>query len=620
MKNLKSILLIVIALVFYDNAFSQKKDPDVIKRVEPAFWWVGMKSNDLQLLVYGNDIGNSTVSLNYAGVSLVKTNKVENPNYLFLDLQISSTTNAGTFDIVFTKNKKKQVYKYELKQKSLATNRIQGVTDADFIYLIMPDRFANGDLKNDIVKGMNEIALNRDSLFYRHGGDLQGIINKLDYIKDLGITAIWLNPEIENDQPKASYHGYAATDLYSVDRRFGTNALYNEFVNKAHEKGIKIIKDVVHNHVGDQHFLVKDKPSKDFFHDWNGFQRTNYKDGTLMDPYSAAADKKIMTDGWFDTHMPDFNQKNKYVANYLTQNHLWWIENSGLDGFRLDTYAYNDLDFMAEWGKRIKSEYPKFSVFAETWVHGVTNQSFFTQNNNLIDGYNSNLPGVTDFQIYFALTKGLNEDFGWTEGLNRLYHTLSSDFMYEDASRNVNFLDNHDLGRFYSIINQDINKLKMGYAFMMTTRGIPSLYYGSEILMTGYTNPDGLVRSDFPGGWPADKVNKFTKEGRTEKENEAFDYMRKIANWRKENSVVQNGKLMQFYPENGVYVYFRYNENKTVMVIMNQNKKLVNVETARYAERIKSAKSAKNIVTDQVDDSISSIEVPASGVVILELN
>lgn len=619
MKVFKILILLFISFVISSNLYAQKKVISTIKRIDPAFWWVGMQNPNLQLLVYGTEIGASNVTLNYSGVSLVKVNKVENPNYLFLDLKIDANTKPGILEIVFNNKSKKLVYKYELKQKSTATNRIQGVTDADFIYLIMPDRFSNGDPKNDIIKGMNEVTINRDSMYYRHGGDLQGIINKLDYLKDLGVTAIWLNPEIENDEPKTSYHGYAATDLYLTDRRFGTNALYTEFVNKCHEKGIKVIKDLVHNHLGTESFLFKDSPSKDFFHEWKGFQRTNYKDGTLMDPYASVFDKKIMTDGWFDKHMADLNQKNEFVKNYLTQNHLWWIEYSGLDGFRLDTYAYNDLEFMSEWGKRIKLEYPKLSVFAETWVHGVTNQAFFTQNNNLVKGYNSNLEGVTDFQLYFALSKGLNENFGWTEGLNRLYHTLSSDFMYEDPNRNVNFLDNHDLGRFYSVVNEDMDKLKMGYAFMMTTRGIPSLYYGSEILMKGFTNPDGLVRSDFPGGWVGDKTDKFTKAGRTEKENEAFDYMQKIALWRKANPVVQSGKLMQFYPEDGVYVYFRYNDSKTVMVIMNQNNKNVNVETTRFAERIKSSKTAKNIVSDKVVNDISKIDVPAKGVLILEL-
>ncbi len=617
--NRKYLLIICIVFGSLFPVLAQKKKAAPSMRVDPAFWWTGMAVEELQLLVYAPQIASKAVSFNYPGVRLLKTNKVTNPNYLFLDLVIEKTAKPGTIELLFSDGKSKQIYNYELKAKSTATNRVQGVNSSDFIYLILPDRFANGDSGNDVVKGMNETALNRDSLFFRHGGDLQGIINKLDYLKDFGVTAIWLNPEIENDQPKTSFHGYAATDLYKVDPRLGTNQLYYDFVNKCHARGMKVIKDLVHNHIGNESFLVKDKPSADFFHEWPKFQRSNYKDGTLMDPYAASVDKKIMSNGWFDYHMPDLNQDNSYVRKYLTQNHLWWIEVAGIDGFRLDTYAYNDLEFMSEWGQRMKLEYPKLTIFGETWVHGVTNQAFFTQNNDLKKGYNSYLPGATDFQIYWALEKGLNENFGWTEGLNRLYHTLTSDFMYDDPNQNVVFLDNHDVARYYSVVKEDIDKLKMAFTFMMTTRGIPSLYYGSEILMTGFTNPDALVRADFPGGWASDKVNKFTPAGRTTKENEAFDYMRKMANWRRDNQVIHTGKLMQFYPENGVYVYFKYTNDKTVMVILNQNKNVVNLETARFEERMSGFSSAKNIMTGDVDNSLASIAVPAMGAIVMEL-
>jgi len=590
-----------------------------LERIEPAYWWRGMKNPFLQLIVHGNNIAQRDVALQYPGITLKAVHKVENPNYLFLDLDISAGTAPGTFPIRFTKKGEKELrYTYELKARDHGT-RAQGVTNADLIYLIMPDRFANGDKNNDIVKGMQQTTLNRDSMYYRHGGDIQGIIDHLDYLKDLGITALWLNPVLENDQPSASYHGYAATENYKIDRRYGTNELYKQLVDELHKRGMKMIKDLVHNHIGSQHWTMRDQPSKDWVHQWPMFTKSNFKEQTVFDPYAAAADKQLMTDGWFDTHMPDMNQANPYVRNYFTQSHIWWVEYAGVDGFRLDTYGYNDAGYMKEWGEAVKAEYPQLSFFGETFVHGTVNQAVFTQGNTMNHGFDTQLPGVTDFQYLWAITDLVNGKTPGQDGVTNLYNTLAKDFVYQDPARNVVFLDNHDLSRFFSVTGEHIAKYKMALAGLLTTRGIPQLYYGAEILMKNFCNPDGLVRADFKGGWPGDKEDKFTAAGRTAQENEVFDYLRTLANYRKQNTVLQNGRVMQYVPENGVYVYFRYNEAKTVMVIMNGSDKAQDLSTKRFTERIGSFSKGLDVISGKEQSITDTIAVPAFTTLVLEL-
>lgn len=591
-----------------------------ITRVDPPYWFTLMNNTSLQLCVYGPNIAKCNVTINYPGVTLDKINAVENPNYLFLDLTIEMSTKPGVVQIRFANGKKYFNYSYELRSRILAINKAQGVNSSDLIYLIMPDRFANGDVANDQIKNMNEQGIYRDSLIKRHGGDLKGIINNLPYIKFLGVTALWLTPVQENNQPFESYHGYAITDHYKIDPRLGDVDTYMQLVTTGHNVGIKTIFDVVLNHVGDQHWLIKDLPAKDWIHQWPEFTRTTYKDGTLMDLYAAESDKKLMSDGWFDKHMPDLNQKNPFLANYLIQNSIWWIETTGIDGFRVDTYAYTDLEFSKRWVKSIKYEYPKFSIFAETWVHGVPNQSFFTQNKMKDISYEGEVQGVTDFQLYYAINDALNQNFGWTEGVNRLYHTLTADYVYKDATNNVVFLDNHDLSRYYSSVKEDKNKWKMGLVFTMTTRGIPMLYYGTEILMKNYANANSSnVRDDFPGGWQTDTVNKFKTEGRTAEENEAHAFITKLANWRQNRPAVKTGKLMQYVPVDGVYIYFRYNKTQTIMVVMNSNDKEVNLDTKRFVERMSGFNSATEVTTNTNLSNLSEIKVPAKTAYIFEL-
>ena len=405
------------------------------------------------------------------------------------------------------------------RREGRGTKFAQGVTSSDLIYLLMPDRFSNGDHSNDKVPGMRDQSLNRDSIYYRHGGDLQGVINHLDYLQDLGITTIWMTPVIENDMRNRTEHGYAFTNEYKIDPRLGGEEAYKRLSDSLHKRGMKLIQDAVYNHVGSENIFFLDPPVKDWVHQWPTYTNTTFKDQCLFDPYASQTDKKIMSDGWFTKQMPDLNQSNPFVANFLIQHAIWSVEEFGVDGWRIDTYIYNDLDFMNRCNQALVDEYPKITMFGETWVHGVPNQSYFCENNYDIP-FKSNLTGTIDFQeLFYGITPALNDAFGWTDGVNKLYTTTAQDFVYKDPMNEVIFLDNHDLPRFFSVIKEDIDKYKMALAWLMTFRGIPEMYYGSEILMTGFTNPDGNVRLDFKGGWKEDSVNKFTplEERRTEK-------------------------------------------------------------------------------------------------------
>ncbi|MXV50981.1 alpha-amylase [Pedobacter sp. HMF7647] len=613
MRKISTLLLVFLSL----NLFAQLPK---LERIEPANWWVGMKNPSLQLLVHGDRIANSQVKLAYPGVRLVKVNKVENPNYLFLDLSISSAAKAGKFPIQFIENGKVIAqHIYEFKDRSTQTDRVKGVTSADLIYLLMPDRFSNGDQSNDVVKGLKETSLNRDSMYYRHGGDIQGLINHLPYLKELGVTTVWMTPEIENDMQQASYHGYAATDHYKIDPRYGTNELYKSYVEKCHAMGLKVIKDIVHNHIGTNHWFFTDLPMKSWVHQWPKYTQTTYRDQTVMDPHASEADRKQMLDGWFVPSMPDLNQENPFVQNYLTQNHIWWIEYAGIDGLRLDTYPYNDPAYMADWAQKLKAEFPNLSIFGETLVWSVANQAFFAGGNVVNRGFDTRLPGVTDAVLKDAIYEALNGKNGWTDGVNRLYATLAQDFLYKDPSKNVVFMDNHDMSRFYSMVGEDFDKFKSGMALLLTMRGIPEIYYGTEILMKNFSNPDGLVRSDFPGGWKDDTTNKFVENGRTAKENEAFNFVKKLANYRKTTSALQSGKLMQYIPQDGIYVYFRYDESKTIMVIFNSNEQEKEMSTDRFFERTKAFEKARNIISGEELSSIITLKVPAKTTLVLEL-
>jgi glycosidase len=573
-------------------------------------------------MVHGANVQLVKFTVSYPGVKLVKVTKSENNNYAFLDLVISSSAKPGKLKIHMVDNEGATDIFYELKprNKENGKSRVLGATAADFIYLIMPDRFANGDPSNDHLPGFREVSNSRDSLKGRHGGDLQGVQQHLDYLKDLGVTTIWLNPVLVNDMKHASFHGYAFTDHYTVDPRLGGNQAYHDLINAAHAKGLKIIQDAVYNHVGIEHIFIRDMPMKDWVNQWPAYQNTSYKDQVLMDPYASAIDKKIMSDGWFTGAMPDLNQRNPFVANFLIQHAIWTVEEFGIDGWRIDTYAYNDLDFMNRCNKALLDEYPQLGIFGETWVHGIPNQSFFTEN-IYNQQYKSNLPGVTDFQLnMYGIVPALTQPFGWTEGVNKLYQTATSDFVYKDPMKNCIFLDNHDMNRFYSVVSEDFQKYKMGVAWLLTFRGIPQLYYGTEILMSGTTEKtDANVRFDFPGGWAGDKSNKFIAAGRTAQENEAFNYVKALANFRKISSAIKTGKMMQYVPENGVYVYFRYDANQTVMCVMNTADKPMTINLSRFAERINGFSKAFDVVEGKEFALQSSLTVAGKNLLVWEL-
>lgn len=586
-----------------------------------------MKYNKVQLLVYGPGAGSLTYTIKYPGVQLVKTHRVENANYAFLDVSIASTTKAGVMTVTGSGNGQVIKRPYELFSRN-KNFKPAGVNSADFIYLLMPDRFSNGDPSNDKYAGMADMQADANNPILRHGGDFKGIINHLDYLKELGVTAIWPTPVITNDEAlklegpgrmQAGYHGYHFTDHYLVDPRFGGNEGYIVFSNALHQKGFKLIQDAVYNHVSDDHWMYKDQPTKDWFNNWPVYTNTSHKEQSLADPHGATVDRSVMLDGWFTKFLPDLNQRNPYLANYLIQHAIWSTEMFSLDAWRIDTYKYNDLAFMNRCNQALLTEYPNIHLFGETVTGNPLSLSYFVKS-NVNFPFKSNLPGTCDFPLNYAMLDALNQDFGWDNGVSKMYQVLAQDAVYADPMKQVTSLDNHDTDRYLSMIGEDFNKYKMGLTWLLTTRGIPSMYYGTEILMKNTRNPsDAEVRKNFPGGFAGDAENKFTAAGRSEKENEAFDYVKKLANYRKNSAALNSGKLMQFVPENGVYVYFRYNNDRTVMIATNSTNTVTGIPTERFAERMKGYKGAVNVITGETMSGINTISIPARTAIVLEL-
>lgn len=619
MYPFKVVIAVFFLTIIQVDAVSQKNQP-AFHHVEPAFWWIGMKNPTVQVLFHHQtqNISEYSPSLQYEGVTIREVKKVENPHYLFITLNIAAGTKPGKIPFVFRQGKKTVNYQYELMARSSDKNRVMGFSPADVMYLIMPDRFANGDPGNDSIPGMYQ-GVNRQVGNARHGGDIKGISDHLDYIKDFGVTTIWLNPVLENNQKRESYHGYAITDLYKVDRRFGTNQDYVNFIKKCHDNGLKVVQDMVMNHIGDQHWLMSDLPEKTWVHQFPQFTRSNYRGSVVSDPYKSKYDSKLMNDGWFDTTMPDVDQTNELFATYLIQNTLWWIEYAGIDGIRMDTYPYPDKDFMARWAKEVREAYPSFNIVGEAWVNYIPTTAYWQNDMKNTDGYQSYLPSVTDFAFFGAVPQALHEQGGWDTGMARLYNLLAQDFIYPNPSGNLTFLDNHDVTRFFLSAGRDINKFKMGMTFLLTTRGIPQLYYGSEILMDGDGGHHPNVRKTFPGGWKGDPSNAFTREGRSKEQNDAFEYLRTLLNWRKAASAVHSGKLTHYVPEDNIYVYFRDDGSQKVMVIMNGNNAEKKLKTERFAENLGNAKSALDIINKNQLNNLSEIAVPAQTAMVLEL-
>ena len=561
----------------------------VIKTVEPPFWWAGMVNQELQLLIHGDQIGELNAKTSTSGIEILDTHKAESPDYLFVDIKISKDIIPQTVQIEFHESQRLvQTIEYELKQrKKGSANRI-GFNSSDVLYLITPDRFANGNPSNDELANLKE-GLNREGEYGRHGGDLQGIIQHLDYIESMGFSSIWLNPVLTNDQAESSYHGYSTTDYYHIDPRFGTNEEYVKMTRLAAEKGIGVIMDIIVNHCGSEHWWMADPPFKDWINHYEkDYRQTNHRKSTLVDPYASSSDRSLMTEGWFVPTMPDLNQRNPFMSTYLIQNSIWWIEYADLHGIRQDTYSYPFRDFMTDWTCAIQTEYPNFTIVGEEWVENPAIIAYWQEGKLNHDGYTSCLGSLMDFPLNATLNQALKEKEGWGSGLIRLYEMLGNDFLYADPAALVIFADNHDMSRIYTQLNEDYDLFKMAMSVLMTMRGTPQVYYGTELLMSHKgTTSHGAIRSDFPGGWDGDLKSGFTGEGLPSQALEAQQWLSQLIKWRNNVPVIHTGKLMHFVPQDGLYTYFRYDDNMAVMVILNKSTNSAEVDLSRFQELLK---------------------------------
>jgi glycosidase len=610
MKN----YILGFALLFNFFSFGQ------IDRVEPPFWWSDMNLSEVQIMFYGKNINQNEISVSN-GLTIKSIQKTENPNYLFVTID---TKNVAAQEFVFTfKNGKKSfTQNYSLKARRENSKFRKSYDSSDVIYLIMPDRFANGNPNNDNSKSTKEIS-NRSLPGGRHGGDIEGLIKNLDYIKELGATAVWPTPLCEDNDEAYSYHGYAQSDVYKIDPRYGTNEEYVKLSAELHRRGMKNIMDYVTNHWGWKHWMYNDLPTYNWIHQFPGYSQSNYRMTTQFDKNASKIDSKQCMDGWFVPSMPDLNQSNPMVLNYLTQNAIWWIEYADLDGFRVDTYSYNDKEGISKWTKAITDEYPHFNIVGEVWMHDQAQMSYWQKDSKIgaIQSYNSNLPSVMDFTLHDAIGNVFNEDRqSWDRGMIQVYDNFANDFLYPNPNNLLVFAENHDTGRFNEIYKSDFKKYQMAMTLIATVRGIPQLYYGSEIGMKGDKGKgDADIRRDFPGGWNGDANNAFTKEGRTAEQQKFFEFSSKLFTWRKSKEVIHSGKMTHYVPDNNVYVYFRYNEKETVMVIINNNSDKQTIKTNRFKESIQNLKSGKEVLSGKTFDLNNDIEIEGKSALILEL-
>lgn len=619
MKNTLKLIFAGFSVYLLSCSYYAKSQTSV-GRIDPPFWWSNMEYNEIQLLVYGQNLSETDVKINSKTIEITNIHHPENNKYLFIDLKISPDTKPDTYKLTFSDSGQGKItYPFELKEREPGENKHQGFCSRDAIYLLMPDRYSNGDVSNDSVADMFESA-DREQPDSRHGGDIQGIVNHLDYIAEMGFTTIWINPLLENNMPEKSYHGYAITDLYKVDSRFGTNSDYRQLVNSAHDQGLKIVMDMVFNHVGTYGQLIEDMPMPNWVNQWEELTKSNFRGEAKVDPYASDYDKKLMGKGWFDGSMADLNQENPFVLKYLIQNSIWWIEYAGIDAIRMDTYPYPDKGAMVEWAKTIKNIYPSFTILGEIWLQRPAHTAYWQDNENNYDGYRSHVPVVTDFPLHYAVIEAMNEEEGWTQGFRRLYYILSQDFLYGNPHNLLIFPDNHDVNRFYTSLSEDLSKFKLAMSFIFTTRGIPQVYYGTEILMTGEEHKGhGYIREDFPGGWEGDTINAFTGDGLTEDKLEAQEFVKTLLNWRQKTPAIHYGKLTHFIPENDVYVYLRSTESQKVMVILNKNEEEIVLNTEKYAECLNGSSYAVDVLSGKKITSLNEIKINSESPLILEL-
>lgn len=627
-------------------AFSANAKPadatiDQVKRVEPLSWWVGMK-NDLQVMIQGAQISTFDISIEGGkGVSITKVNKADNPDFVFVDVAVAADAQPGTYYFVFKKGSQAFRQAYQIEARKAGSADRKSFTTSDMIYLIVPDRFANGDTSNDVHPAVTE-GVSRRSPMGRHGGDLQGIIDHLDYIADLGATAIWNTPLLEDNAPRGSYHGYACSDYYHIDPRYGSNELYRTFVEKAHEKDLKVILDVVTNHSSTEHWWMKEMPFTDWVHSSDPYVNTNHMFSLGMDPNASEADKKIMEEGWFVRNMPDMNLDNPFMLKYFQMWAIWWIEYSGLDGFRVDTYFYNEKEPMSRWCQAVIDEYPAFNIVGECWSGNPDLLAYWQSGHKNHDGFDSHLPSIMDFPLRDAINQALvpapktqpdprqqmmmggRRNNGGN--MTSVYNALSHDLTYYDLSKMLLFASNHDTARIGDVFGEEPAKMKLAFTMLATMRGIPQLFYGDEMMFVIHKQgrDDGNLRKDFPGGWKEDQLNLFTEEGRKSATGEyacaadLHDYVRTLFQWRKGKSVIHSGKTLHFIPQDNTYGYFRYNDSEAVFVFINNSEKDVNLTWTRFQEMGKSLYDGRNVVTGEKTELSDETVVPANSSIIVE--
>ncbi|MCO6174272.1 glycoside hydrolase family 13 protein [Flavobacterium sp. NRK F10] len=607
--------LLYLILVLFTISISAQ-----IEKMEPPFWYEGMNYNQVQILFYGKNIAQNQVSVS-DNVVITNVVKTENPNYVFVTIDTKDVS-SRILHFTFRNGRKSFVKDFEIKKRRPNSALRKSFDSSDVIYLLMPDRFANGNPDNDSVKKLQEKG-NRRLPGGRHGGDIQGIIDHLDYVQELGATAIWSTPLCEDNDKGYSYHTYGQSDVYQIDARYGTNEDYKRLAAEMHKRDMKLIMDYVTNHWGAEHWMFKDMPTYDWFHQFPGYAQSNYRMTTQFDSNASQRDAKYCMDGWFVPSMPDLNQSNPLVLNYLIQNAIWWIEYADLDGFRVDTYSYNDKEGIAKWTKAITDEYPYFNIVGEVWMHDQAQMSYWQKDSPIakIQSYNSYLPSVMDFTLHDAFGNVFNENnAGWNDGMIKFYDNFTNDFLYANPNNLLIFLENHDTGRFNQNYQKDFKKYQLGMTVLATMRGIPQLYYGTEIAMAGDKGKgDADIRQDFPGGWESDSNNAFTNSGRTAEQKQFFDFTKKVLNWRKTSKAIHNGKLMHYIPENNVYVYFRYTDDETVMVILNNNLENQTLSLSRFEERLKDFTSADEVISGSKISLEKELSISGKTAMILEL-
>jgi glycosidase len=614
---MRQILTVFLSFLFTQLSLSQS--PTL--RVEPPNWWTGMHHSTIELMVYGENAGSLFPQIEYPGVSLRRVSPADHPDYLFVEIAISKDANPGQIPISWMKNGEVvNQTPFPLLQRRFAPESLEGFRPSDVMCLITPDRFANGDPTNDGSREMLE-GPDRTTKGGRHGGDLAGIMQHLDYLDNLGYTALWLNPVLENNMSTHSYHGYAITDFYRVDPRYGSNAVYRDLADSLRDRGMKLILDQVMNHCGSNHWWMDNLPFADWINQWPEYTETNHRRTTLQDPHAALADRKRFSDGWFVPSMPDLNQRNAHLSRYLIQNSIWWVEYLGAAGIRMDTWSYPDKEFMAAWTNAIMTEYPELSIVGEEWYTQPSVVSYWQRDKSNPDGYSTSLGSLMDFPVQTALVQSLRSEESWNSGWMTLYEMLAQDFLYPNPDNLVIFADNHDMSRIYTQLDEDADLTKIALAFVLTARGIPQVYYGTEILMGVPDNTDhGIIRSDFPGGWSGDATNAFTGKRLTAEQADMQHFVKTLLNWRKSSKAIHHGKLIHWNPEQGTYVYFRRADNdETVMVVLNKSDQDATLDPSRFEEVLNERRSGINVLTQSRMDFSSSLVAPARSALILEI-